>query len=376
MSKQKAIPFYILFLLAKVAFAQVTFVVEKYPLSTKDSAIYISGDFEGWSGGQTDFKLQKADGQYFITLPPQNGTVQFKFTRGSWESVEVDETGRQIENRKYTFNMPKDTVKLTVKKWSESTMPHSTASENVKIFYKAIHVPQLRRKRRIWVYLPPGYETSIEEYPVLYMQDGQNLFDEVTAFAGEWGVDETLNHLALAKNLKLIVVGIDNGAKHRMDEYSPWKNKIYGGGKGAAYMHFIIETLKPKIDSSFRTKPGRKYTAIMGSSMGGLISYYGAMQYPDVFSKAAIFSPSFWFSDKVMDFTKSHSKKTKVKMYFLMGNEEGDKAIEAMETVVATMKKNGFKKKNIHKVVVPGGRHNEAFWRREFKAAILWLFDK
>lgn len=355
--------------------AQVIFIVDSFPKDTvQNSTIFISGDFEGWSGGQEDYKLQRHKNHYFITLPEQKGAINFKFTNGSWETVETDNAYNQIENRQYTFNKPNDTVKVEIKNWNKGKIPHSTASENVKLFYKAMHIPQLKRKRRIWVYLPPDYETSKEKYSVLYMQDGQNLFDNATAFAGEWSVDETMNKLAEKKKLKIIVVGIDNGSKHRMDEYSPWKNNIYGGGKGDAYLKFIVETLKPKIDSSFRTRLQPKDTGIMGSSMGGLISYYGAMKYPNVFGKVGVFSPSFWFSDKVIDFTKEQSKNSKVKAYFLMGSEEGDGAMKAMEKVIVTMKKSSFKKNNLSKKIIEGGKHNEALWRNEFEEAILWLF--
>lgn len=372
MKKIKLISTFIILMVSQFSFAQVTFVVEQFPKNT--DAIFISGDFENWLGGQEVYKLQQQQNRYFITLPQQEGTINFKFTKGSWESVETDVDFNQIENRQYNFTMPNDTVKIEIKNWNKGKIPNSTASENVKLFYKAMHIPQLKRKRRIWVYLPSDYESSKEKYPVIYMQDGQNLFDDATAFAGEWAVDNTMNKLAVVQKLKIIVVGIDNGAKHRMDEYSPWKNKIYGGGKGEAYIKFIAETLKPKIDSAFRTKTQPKHTAIMGSSMGGLISYYGAMKYPKVFGKVGVFSPSFWFSDKVIDFTKKHSKKANIKAYFLMGSEEGDSAIEALDKVTTTLKKSGFKKKNIIKKIVSGGKHNETMWRNEFGEAIRWLY--
>jgi len=372
MNLQKFILYFIFLFLIKICSAQVTFVIEQFPKNT--DSIYISGDFENWSGGQEEYQLKQHKYHFFITLPEQKGTIKFKFTNGSWQTVETDKEYNQIENRQYTFNRPNDTVKIEIKNWNRRKIPHSTATENVKLLYKAMHIPQLKRKRRIWVYLPPGYEVSKEKYPVLYMQDGQNLFDNATAFAGEWAVDETMNKLAQEQDLKMIVVGIDNGSQHRMDEYSPWKNKIYGGGKGDAYLKFIVETLKPKIDSSFRTKLQPKDTGIMGSSMGGLISFYGAFKYPNIFGKVGVFSPSFWFSDKVIDFTKKQSKNSKVKTYFLMGSKEGDSAVEAMEKVITTMKKSGFKKKNLYKKIVEGGKHNETLWRNEFEEAIDWLF--
>ncbi|RPE00170.1 alpha/beta hydrolase [Aureibaculum marinum] len=362
------------FLLCFISNAQVTFVVKKFPKDSANTDIYISGDFENWSGGQDKYRLQRLKNFYLITLPPQKGTINFKFTKGSWKTVETDQNNKAIENRHYLFNIPNDTVYVEIRNWYREETPKSTASKNVKVVYKDLYIPQLKRKRRIWVYLPLGYETSKEKYPVLYMQDGQNLFDNSTAFSGEWEVDEILNRLALENKIKLIVVGIDNGLNHRLDEYSPWKNYKYGGGEGEAYVKFIVETLKPKIDSSFRTKKKRQYTAIMGSSMGGLISYYGAFKYPNIFGKVGVFSPSFWFSDKVINFTQKHSKKAKIKAYFLMGTEEGKSAIEAFDKVIETMKKSGFKKQSFTKKMVVGGKHNEVFWKSEFEEAIYWLF--
>ena len=134
--------------------AQVTFVVNSIPKDIGQTNIYISGDFEGWSGGQGDYQLQQHKNYYFITFPRREGAINFKFTKGSWESVETDKNYNQIENRQYTFNMPNDTVKIEIKNWSKGKVPNSTASENVKLYYKAMHIPQLKRKRRIWVYLP------------------------------------------------------------------------------------------------------------------------------------------------------------------------------------------------------------------------------
>lgn len=124
------------------------------------------------------------------------------------------------------------------------------------------------------------------------MHDGQNVFETATSFSGEWEVDESLNALHENGDYGCIVVAIDNGGAFRLDEYSPWINTQFGEGQGDDYMQFIINTLKPDIDNSYRTKPERDYTGIMGSSMGGLISMYGGMEYNSVFSKIGAFSPS------------------------------------------------------------------------------------
>ncbi len=156
--------------------------------------------------------------------------------------------------------------------------------------------PQLNNDRHLLVYLPPSYDQTDRRYPVLYMQDGQNLFDHATSYAGEWGVDETMEQLSREEQLEAIVVGIPNQGKERVDEYSPYHDAYLGGGRGNAYLDFIAHTVKPLIDGSFRTLPGRQQTGLMGSSMGGLISLYGFFRHPDLFGFAGVMSPSLWFA--------------------------------------------------------------------------------
>lgn len=156
----------------------------------------------------------------------------------------------------------------------------STATKNVIILEKTLTIPKLNRQRRLRIYLPENYQLSKQHYPVLYMHDAQNLFDDKTAYAGEWGIDETLNRLAAENGLSLIVVGIDNGLELRMNELSPWPNQEYGVAEGEQYMDFIVNEVKPFIDKSYRTLTDKNNTAIMGSSMGGLISHYAIFEYP------------------------------------------------------------------------------------------------
>src|SRR5688572_7394439 len=172
-----------------------------------------------------------------------------------------------------------------------STLNAGTLAENAYILDEAFYMPQLQRSRRIWLYLPPEYSASGKSYPVIYMHDGQNLFDATTAFGGaEWGIDETLNTV---KN-KCIIVGIDNGGAKRINEYNFYDNEQHGAGEGRAYVSFIVDTLKPYIDKTYRTLADRDHTFTAGSSLGGLISFYAAMWYPQVFGGGGIFSPAFW----------------------------------------------------------------------------------
>lgn len=159
-------------------------------------------------------------------------------------------------------------------------------------------MPQLDRNRKIWLYLPPDYSTSTKNYPVLYMQDGQNLFDNATSFAGEWQVDETLNSLFAGGDYGAIVVGIENGGGERLNEYSPWNNPSYGGGLGDQYVAFLANTLKPYIDANYRTRPEPQFNALIGSSMGALISTYGATEFPNIFRKVGSLSPAVLVFDE------------------------------------------------------------------------------
>src|SRR5215203_1858562 len=209
-------------------------------------------------------------------------------------------------------------------------------SKNVYIIDKAFYMPQLRRSRRIWLYLPPEYRTSRQHYPVLYMQDGQNLFEDWSAFSEEWGIDETLNKV----KGKCIVVGIDNGVERRMNEYSVHDHPRYGNGEGGPYLSFLVHTLKPYIDETYRTLPGREHTYIAGSSLGALISFYGSLYYPEVFGAAGIFSPAFWVAPELESEVKSRAgqnSKYPQRYYFYHGQKEGHEMAANAKTIIALL---------------------------------------
>jgi predicted alpha/beta superfamily hydrolase len=170
-----------------------------------------------------------------------------------------------------------------------------TVVGNVQVL-KELLSPQLGNRRDVFVYLPPSYTQTEQRYSVIYMHDGQNLFDAATSFAGEWQVDETMEALS-HEGLEAIVVGIPNMGARRLDEYGPFRDPQRGGGQGEQYLAFIVETLKPLIDRDFRTYPDRAHTGILGSSMGGLISLYAFFRYPEVFGFVGALSPSLWFAD-------------------------------------------------------------------------------
>ncbi|MCB2220461.1 MAG: T9SS type A sorting domain-containing protein [Bacteroidetes bacterium] len=359
--------------------AQVTFMIDSLPDYTPpDDILYIAGDFQGWNPGDPAYALQKnAQDQWYIQLDSMAaGTqIEFKFTRGDWGTVEKGVYGEEIPNREFTYGNG-DTVGIIIYNWADAGGGgNSTAAENVHIIDEEFYIPQLDKHRRIWIYLPPDYETTSHHYPVIYMHDGQNLFDTYTAFAGEWEVDETLNELYDDSYAVPIVVGIDNGGVDRIDEYTPWPNSQYGGGDGDLYIQFIVGTLKPFIDENYRTLPDRENTALWGSSLGGLISHYGAMKHQDVFSKAGIYSPSYWFSDSVWTFTEQMGHQQTMRLYQMTGSLEGSGMVTDTWTMHDQLTELGFGEEELLTTIITGGEHNEASWAADFRDAYLWLFQ-
>lgn len=235
-----------------------------------------------------------------------------------------------------------------------------------------IDAPQLKTKKKIWVYLPLNYEKSTKKYPVIYMHDAQNLFDAAASYAGEWNIDETLDSI----KAKVIIIGVEHGNEKRIDELTPYKNEKHGGGNANAYLEFIVKTLKPHVDTKYRTKTNAKNTGIFGSSLGGLVSFYAALQYPEVFGKVGCFSPAFWINKKEIFQKLVDTPKFNTKIYLLCGDKEDDGAMvsdmKEMETLINS-KRCECKKLN-KSVIVKEGKHNEKLWRNAFAKAYLWLF--
>ncbi len=247
----------------------------------------------------------------------------------------------------------------------------STAADNVQLVTLSDFHNQPRMLR---IYLPPYYADSQKHYPVLYMHDGQNLFDDATSFVGEWGVDEVLNHLADKQGLEVIVVGIDHGNALRARELSAWSHPKYGEALGQAYGDFVVNQVKPYVDERFRTLTGRAHTAVAGSSMGGLMSHYLVHRYPEVFSRALIFSPSYWYSDKVMPFTRAHPAPLDTRLFMLVGEQEGESMAADTRAMYQLLGQQGPRAGNLTLLVDKQGQHNEAFWRRHLAGALSWLW--
>ncbi len=206
------------------------------------------------------------------------------------------------------------------------------------------------------------------------MHDAQNLFDVSTSFSGEWEIDETLDALFAQGDPGAIVVGIDNGGQYRIDEYSPWYNPSYGGGDGGVYVDFIVQTLKPLIDANFRTLPARVHTAILGSSMGGLISMYAAIEHQDVFGKAGILSPSFWFSNEAYSHVQNTGKEEDMRIVLMAGEQESASMVQNLSSMYSTLIDAGFQANELNYTTHWDGQPSEWYWKREFGWVYQWLF--
>lgn len=189
------------------------------------------------------------------------------------------------------------------------------------LVYRDLASARLGNVRDILVWVPPSYDQGSCRYPVIYMHDGQNLFDAHTSYAGEWHVDETMLALS-AERYEAIIVGIPNMGAQRIDEYTPFRDRRAGGGHGDAYITWLFNRVKPLIDDSFRTMPDVSHTGIMGSSLGGLISLYGILKYPDIFGFAGVMSPSLWFADGEIFKLLEQQRAPHGRIYLDMGGHE------------------------------------------------------
>lgn len=276
-------------------------------------------------------------------------------------------------------------VKNTALSWREVLTDYKkhTITGDVRIIEEFL-IPQLQTVRRIWIYLPRSYNEGVRRYPVLYMQDGQNVFNQATSWGTEWGVDEMLEQMTIDEpTLETIVVAIDNGGDQRNNEYNFTINAEYGfGGKGEAYAAFLAETLKPYIDSHYRTMPGPEHTMISGSSFGAYISLYTAIRYPAQFNRVGGISFVMWQdSGAIIRLIQQSVISPTLRIYLSIGELETDNpdfnkiAYEHTELVRQTLIRAGVADSRIRLDFIPGGTHHESTWGPLFAKAHRWLIQ-
>ncbi len=276
------------------------------------------------------------------------------FTFVFMEEQITGKSGRQINKMKKKKNTGRDEIVGTIE------------------LHENIYSRHLDSERTMIVWLPPKYKrlkNAEKRYPVLYMQDGQNLFDPKTSYAGkDWRVDETVVKLVKAGLMKeIIVVGIYN-SEDRLEEYSDTE-------KGEKYLQFLIEEVKPFIDSVYRTMPEKENTAILGSSMGGLASFLAAWKHPEIFSMAGCMSSSFYYNDeKVFNMLDEHSgSKKQVKFYV----DHGEDGLIRGQKMFCRLTKMGYVVgTDLDYFYSPGAEHNESAWAERLERPLLFFFRR
>lgn len=255
-----------------------------------------------------------------------------------------------------------------MRKFKKKTIDGKTRIVSKVEYHRKFYSKILNNRRDIIVWLPPSYKKKTEKrYPVLYMQDGQNIMDPKTAYIGiDWQTDETAARLIKAGELQeIIIVGIYN-TPERLEEYSD-------SPKGKNYMKFMVEQLKPFIDKYYRTKPDKEYNAVMGSSMGGLISFLVAWNYPDVFGKTACLSSSFYYdNDKAINMVANYTgEKKKIKIYI----DHGEDGLPRGQKMFCELTQKGYLiGTDIDYYYSPGADHTESEWARRLQRPLLFFF--
>lgn len=353
----------------------------KFILSTaeKDNRpIFITGNFNKWNPKDHHFQLKILDeNTYSIDIEDQllGDDIEYKFTKGGWENVELDQYGNITPNRK----VKKRSAITTdfVEKWRFNWGPFKDEFfPIVEVISEEFYIPQLDRYRKVWALLPYDYYISDKNYPVLYLQDAQNLFNEGSAY-GNWEIDKKLSILAEYGRGDVIVIAVEHGSEDRIKEYIFDNDNVANGSEGKKYIRFVTDTLKPFIDEHYRTKKDRENTGIGGSSLGALISLYSGFLYPEVYSKLLIFSPSLWIEPNNNFPMMSFRVPFKTKIYLYGGEKEGSKMVKRIQVFENYLKR--WEKKNLFDFefktnINPDGEHSEFYWSQEFPRAIEWLF--
>lgn len=384
----KSIVFVLAMAVSQVLLGQhvIHLVVDKIPGSHLGEDIFVSGNFNSWKPDDPDMKLaENQDGTYSIEIVYDHipsDRVEFKFTRGTWQKSECTADGKLTGPR--LLELKKNiTLTCTIEGWRDD-FPASTAGKNVHVLAEAFYMPQLDRHRKIWIYLPEDYEFSNKSYPVLYMHDGQHLFDEATSQGRigpiEWAVDETLD----ARKNPGIVVAIDHhpDMEIRIPEYYYHSNSEYPQTKGKAYLEFIVNTLKPYVDSHYRTLKDRENTGILGSSLGGLISLYAGINYPEIFGRVGVFSPSIWSDSGHIETEIENIKSIKSienQHYFFYSGDNENRQMENgkfvrmsddVRRIIRLLKEKA--NPEIEHLINPSGRHGALYWREAFPVFYEW----
>ncbi|WP_224241677.1 alpha/beta hydrolase-fold protein [Hyalangium gracile] len=360
------------------------------PASTPAGAeIWISGnqpELGNWNGAGVKLAKAASGNRYYACVDFAKGAnLEFKVTRGSWDTVEKDPKGGEIDNHLHAVAAPAR-VEVQVGSWRDQG-PVNPQPDTITgtVAYHDIDGSSLGLKnRKLIVWLPPHYDTDTSrEYPVLYMHDGQNLMNARTAsFGVEWGVDETAQRLIEAGEMEpIIIVGVYN-TDDRIPEYTQVPTAQYGGGKADDYGRLLVERVKPLIDITYRTKEGPEFTGLAGSSLGGLVSMYFGMKHSDTFTRLGVVSPSVWWADRdIVTRVNNLADKLALRIWLDIGTNEEGTAAESQKTVEDTrvlrdalVSKGWVLDTDLEYVEAEGARHNEAAWAARTEQILEFLY--
>jgi enterochelin esterase-like enzyme len=361
-------------LASSVLHTQTLTIRVQVPSDTPDSArLFIAGNLPALGSWRPDgLPMVKVDSTVWSAeVRVRKGVeAQFKVTLGSWDREALYVAGEVPANT--IVRVDEDTtVSLFPVAWKQRTPQPAGGITGTVRYHRGVTGSELNYPRDIIVWLPPSYDSSTtRRYPVLYVQDGQNVFDPKASFSGyDWRVDEVADSLIRAGAMQeIIIVGIGN-SPDRMEEYA---DTILG----RAYVKFVARELKPMIDSLYRTKSERENTAVMGSSLGGLISFLSVWWRPDVFSKAACLSSSFFFGEnKVFKEVRSATRLPRdIAIYLDCGAAER-RLLPDYKRMHKLLKEKGLVEgKTLMGILDQGGGHNEQTWAKRVWRPLVFLF--
>ena len=345
-------------------------------VANDERPVYLSGTFNDWGEADSQFQMTQIGQHSYHYRLDLNGNFPhyYRYHKGDWNQEELDQWGNVSPGR--LIDVTTYEVHDFVPRWRINGLATSVRFMPQKfIIEDDFVIPQLDKRRRVWALVPCDYHRTKKRYPVLYLQDAQNLFNEHAPF-GNWAIDQKLGILKELGFGDLIIIAIEHGGSDRIKEYSPFDTDKFGSGEGALYAKFIIETLKPYVDRKFRSEPHRIHSGIGGSSMGGLISVYTAMNYPDVFSKWMIFSPSLWLSSQIFREARDFENNEPSFVYLYGGKNESSSMEKELKLFTEILQRKAINNRFIHyKLSIdPVATHNEAFWGAEFPRAVKWLY--
>lgn len=347
-----------------------------------DRPVFVSGNFCDWLPDLPQFQMQAVGpGQFMYEFPKGMAlpkTLEYKYTRGGWDHVELTASGESVGNR--TVSRSVSSKREYVPHWRWFGMPFNPAFlPKIELLGDTFKVPKLVQTRRVHVLLPYDYDQTRpgeapKRYPVLYLHDGQNLFGGGVGY-GSWEIDQKMALLASRNHHEVILVSIDHGHDERIREFTFHRTRA-GTGRGQYYLDFIHQTLKPIVDRSFRTLPDAAHTGIGGSSLGGLISIYAGLLHPEVFGRLMVFSPSLWISPKIYFDAIRFKAPVPMKIYVYGGEQESRYMVPNIQRFNESLSRQqyGGNPIAIHLSVDPTGTHQETHWGREFPKAVEWLF--